>query len=170
MYIKDYTIPTILRVARKSDSDRLSRRTEYSKFRLREVDPKGELLETNDLILVFSLPKEYIVTLKIYGYMMYFDIYMNKYNNIYQAINKALDWSLKNADVEVDCTCLDFKYRYAYIATQHDYKYGEKEVRPAKKTNPKNKGRVCKHILAVLMRPSNYSRKLESRLAKILSK
>ena len=168
MDLVDYTIPTILRVAKGSDSSRMNKRTSYSSYRLVGVDT-NELRRSGDLVLQFEVksPEDsYKVSLKLLGYQLYYDIYYQNTNNIYSAINKALEWSLKNADIKVNCTCPDFKYRFAYVATQHDYKYGDPETRPAKVRNPNNKGRVCKHILAVLMRPSNYTRKLESILYK----
>lgn len=58
-------------------------------------------------------------------------------------------------DLRVSCTCGDWKYRLAYRATQDGYIYGEKENRPAEKTNPHDtKGSLCKHLARVL---SNYS-------------
>lgn len=47
-------------------------------------------------------------------------------------------------------------YRHSYWATKNDYKYGEPERRPANITNPNNKGAVCKHSTAALVRPSQW--------------
>lgn len=58
-------------------------------------------------------------------------------------------------DLKVSCTCADWKFRLAYRASEEGYIYGEKEIRPAEKTNPKDtKGSLCKHLIRVL---SNYS-------------
>lgn len=58
-------------------------------------------------------------------------------------------------DLRVSCTCADWKFRLAYKASEEGYIYGEKETRPAEKTNPKDtKGSLCKHLIRVL---SNYS-------------
>lgn len=58
-------------------------------------------------------------------------------------------------DLKVSCTCADWKFRLAYRASEEGYIYGEKETRPAEKTNPKDtKGSLCKHLIRVL---SNYS-------------
>lgn len=41
-------------------------------------------------------------------------------------------------------------YRFAYQATQLDYKYGKPENRPADITNPHNYGVLCKHLISML--------------------
>ena len=41
-------------------------------------------------------------------------------------------------------------YRFAYQATQLDYKYGKPENRPADITNPHNYGSSCKHLISLL--------------------
>ncbi len=62
----------------------------------------------------------------------------------------AIDLFL-NSDLKVKCDCEDFKYRRAYKATMLGYNaYPVNELRPAKITNPLNKGSVCKHLLNVL--------------------
>lgn len=47
-------------------------------------------------------------------------------------------------------------YRFSYWASKKDYKYGDPETRPANITNPDNKGSICKHITAALVRPSQW--------------
>lgn len=64
------------------------------------------------------------------------------------AVNKAID---KDNDIKVDCSCPDFKYRFAYWATKYGYKYGKPETRPAKVRNPGDDiGAMCKHLTSVL--------------------
>lgn len=85
----------------------------------------------------------------------------NHYANIQMTI-KALDQSIDEADILVNCTCADFKYRFAYWATQYDYKYGEPENRPSDITNPNDKlGAICKHLTAILAN-KRWLRKLAS--------
>lgn len=58
-------------------------------------------------------------------------------------------------DLRVNCTCADWRFRLAYRASEEGYIYGERETRPANKTNPRDtKGSLCKHLIRVL---SNYS-------------
>jgi len=67
-----------------------------------------------------------------------------------QSVIRAVTKSFDNPDVRVMCSCPDFKYRYAYVSSKFGYKYGDLENRPAKITNPYNRGGVCKHLAALL--------------------
>lgn len=67
--------------------------------------------------------------------------------NVIKAVTKAID----ETDVFVHCSCPDWRYRFSFWATQHGYKFGKPESRPAKITNPNDKiGAMCKHITALL--------------------
>jgi len=53
-------------------------------------------------------------------------------------------------DLELDCSCEDFSYRYRYQATQLDYSLVP-EDRPSFVTNPNfDKGTFCKHMINVI--------------------
>lgn len=68
-----------------------------------------------------------------------------------QSVIRALTQSIDDADILVDCSCPDFRYRYAYWATKLKYKYGKPETRPSNITNPDNNiGSMCKHLTALL--------------------
>lgn len=68
-----------------------------------------------------------------------------------KVIYDALVAALNNSDVKIDCSCPDFRYRYAYQASKHNYKAGADETRASKITNPDDAlGAGCKHILCVL--------------------
>lgn len=74
-----------------------------------------------------------------------------KPNVTLQSVIKAISQAIDKTDILVDCSCADFKYRYAYWATKYGYKYGTPETRPTKKTNPKdNIGSMCKHLTLLL--------------------
>ena len=51
----------------------------------------------------------------------------------------AVNWYV-NLTGEVDCSCPDWKYRFAYMATQLGYKYGEPQNERNKyhRTNKEN--------------------------------
>lgn len=73
----------------------------------------------------------------------------NKFNR--DIITKALVKSMSTSDVSIACNCPDFKYRFAYWASQQGYDAGTPEHREAAITNPNdNKGAACKHVLAVI--------------------
>ena len=67
-----------------------------------------------------------------------------------KAITQAIMESIDALEIKINCTCPDFGYRFAYQATQLDYKYGKPENRPANITNPHNYGSMCKHLIAML--------------------
>ena len=54
--------------------------------------------------------------------------------------------------IRIGCTCPDFVYRFKYLASKKKYlTHAMKlEGRPAKITNPDNKGVACKHALIVV--------------------
>ena len=61
--------------------------------------------------------------------------------------------SFDSDDVKIDCTCPDFRYRFAYAATKHHFKARKPETRPSKITNPKARGAGCKHLIKLLSNP-----------------
>lgn len=67
-----------------------------------------------------------------------------------KGITAAIMNSIDGMDIKVDCTCPDFKYRFAYMATKLGYKYGKPENREAKITNPNDYGSICKHLISML--------------------
>lgn len=54
-----------------------------------------------------------------------------------------------NGDLQVKCSCPDFKFRFSYLTYQLGYGL-TKENRFPKIVNPNLKGSVCKHLLCVL--------------------
>ena len=69
-------------------------------------------------------------------------------------IEKVLTEAFESDDLWIDCTCPDFRYRFAYAATKHDHKAMKPETRPSKITNPKARGIGCKHLIKVLSNPT----------------
>ena len=68
----------------------------------------------------------------------------------YTNIRKLLTSSLDESNLKINCTCPDFKYRYAYTATKDGFKEGNDERRPSLITNPDREGGACKHIIRLL--------------------
>lgn len=54
-----------------------------------------------------------------------------------------------SGDIEIHCTCPDFKYRFSYLAFNNKYGFF-KETRFPKKRNPELKGCACKHCYSAL--------------------
>lgn len=84
-------------------------------------------------------------------------------------IQKSIKQSLDNNDVFIDCNCPDFKYTYAYFATQGKFKWGKlqnsngKEIR-----NPNNQlGTMCKHLYA-LLRSNNFMNYVSDKIFRVI--
>lgn len=67
-------------------------------------------------------------------------------------IIKSIHASLDKQDIYIDCSCDDFKYRYAFWSTQGKFKWGKLQNSNGKKIrNPNNDmGCMCKHLYALL--------------------
>ena len=131
---------------------RYNKRLRYSTMSIPEID--GDKLLNDDFLVIYVDVGNYTVTVAYKGVINRLIDIIAKSNtkslnrkNVVRAMNEQIDLT----DVYVNCQCSDFKYRYNFYASQHDYKYGPKETRPAKITNPQdNIGAVCKHLLCVL--------------------
>lgn len=108
-----------------------------------------------------TLPKEYILSVELSAERIIKDIVYEMTEG--DGKGKKLDASimekvLMNAfdsdDVKIDCTCPDFRYRFAYAATKHKFKARKPENRPSKITNPKARGMGCKHLIKLLSNPA----------------
>lgn len=69
---------------------------------------------------------------------------------MYSDMMNYLAKCMKNGNMYVYCSCPDFRYRFNYKSTRRGYNYSNPETRPAKITNPQDRGSVCKHLYAVL--------------------
>lgn len=117
-----------------------------------------ESLFSKDTFIWSSRVGDYIVTISFEG--AFSNLYdqvrgwggKNRWKRIdLKLLTKCLSQSLDTEDLRVDCTCPDFKYRFAYWLTQADAKYGQQQtVKPKVRNVHNNKGYVCKHVLAVL--------------------
>lgn len=165
-YLNEKTIPELLRKAKRDDPARYARRTDskedWKLYRIGVI----ELYETDDLVLYF-LVKGYRVSVRLIDFKPILDFVLDHYkykDDIKSAVDYAVRFCYKHNDVDVDCECADFKYRFAYMATKKDYKFGDPEDRPATKRNPKDKVGLCKHIIKILNAPSRWLRPIESAL------
>jgi hypothetical protein len=85
--------------------------------------------------------------------------------NIKDAVTKAY----RSEDVYIFCSCPDFAYRYAYIATKEGYITERAETRPANKTNPHDSlGSCCKHCLLILMQSQRWIGELAKNIYKYI--
>lgn len=158
------TLPELLRKAKKDDKSRFSRRTESKKdWSILRIDTDS-LRKNNDLIIYFKV-HNYQVVLRIVDLKVVLDYVSDssKYkNDIDKIVKYTLDYCLKHNDIEVTCDCPDFTYRFSYMASQKDYKFGDKESRPSLTRNPKNKVGLCKHIILILNAPSKWTKRVST--------
>lgn len=164
--LNEYTRKRLLDKSKRETPDKFNRRTEINNedWSLLRVGLL-EFLATEDLYIYFKV-KDYRVDVKIVKFKPLLEQYLEgKYKgDVTKAITKALNHSLRYNHIQVNCSCPDFKYRYAYMATVKNYGLDTEEIRPASRTNPNNKGGVCKHIARVLNVPSLWSKKVVTAL------
>lgn len=107
-----------------------------------------QFLKTGSLFFRLEI-RDYELTIQVDGLIEYLNKRLNGKVN-YKNVRKFLDMAFDQSDLKVDCTCPDFRYRFAYVATKKRFKANKPEKRPAKIRNPENKGYCCKHLLKVL--------------------
>lgn len=136
----------------------------WDKMKNRNYKPKDfdnvdfESLFTSDTFTWTSRVGDYFVTISFEG--PFSNLYMivgswsgkNRWKKIdLKLLTKCLSKALDEEDLYINCTCDDFKYRFAFHVTQAGAKYGLQQNRPPTIRNVKNnQGFCCKHILAVL--------------------
>lgn len=152
IYITEVSRKNLVGKTKIQSPARYKRRLGYKAKNFKGIDVE-KLFESD--ILVLSVPVgDYICTIAYKGVLQNLKSVIEdqpKPNVTLQSVIKAVTRSIDNTDILVDCTCPDFRYRYAYWATQYGYKYGTPENRPSKITNPDDKiGAMCKHITALL--------------------
>lgn len=115
----------------------------------------NQLFKDNILTVNISVNGEtdnYIVRIKFGGIL---DIIKEKIDRFGKLDLRIIISSLKEAfnreDVLINCTCADFRFRYAAWATTNKINSGDPENRPSNITNSDDSlGSGCKHILLVL--------------------
>lgn len=156
-YLNEYTRKRLLDKSKKDTPERYKRRTDssddWSIYRIGIL----ELSVSDDLYIYFKV-HSYRVGLRIIDFKPVLLQYLNgKYkSDKTKAIKKAVDHAIRYNHIQTACDCSDFKYRYAYMATLKGYGLDTDETRPATKTNPNNKGGLCKHQIKILNFPSRW--------------
>lgn len=148
----------IIRRSQKESPERFKKKQFYRAKDFNNVN--FEKLFTNDSFVWSSRVGDYIVTVSFEGAFqnLYYEVSnwsgKNRWKKIdLKLLTKCLSKALDTEDLQVACTCPDFKYRFDFWLSRPDVdaKYGVKQNRPPKVRNVKNnKGFVCKHVLSVL--------------------
>ena len=142
----------LLRKSRYQSKTRYNKRLNYQVSNFRGVDLK-QLFDNDyfvfttpigDYMCTIAFPDVFTTLKEVLSQSTHGDIKKVNLQMVIRALSKEYD----NADdLKVNCTCPDFYYRFSYVATIGDYKYGEPQTIPAKITNPDNDlGAVCKHL------------------------
>jgi hypothetical protein len=148
----------MIRRSQKESPERFKKKQFYRAKDFNNVN--FEKLFTNDSFVWSSRVGDYIVTVSFEGAFqnLYYEVSnwsgKNRWKKIdLKLLTKCLSKALDTEDLQVACTCPDFKYRFDFWLSRPDVdaKYGVKQNRPPKVRNVKNnKGFVCKHVLSVL--------------------
>lgn len=167
--LDEYTRARLLDRSKSGTPDRFAKRLDSKDDWKLERVGLLEFLESNDLYLHFKV-HNYRVSLKIVDYKLI----LNKYqagkfsNDITKVIMKSLNYAIRYNHIQVYCSCPDFKYRFAYLATKNKYGLDTNETRPASKTNPNNAGSICKHLITILNVPSKWLPKVVPAIRSVL--
>jgi len=126
----------------------------------------------NDDMLVITAPVgDYTCTLAYAGVLDELELILSKQkrpNVNIDTVRSAISNSIDKTDIHVDCTCADFRYRYAFVASKNGYKYGKAETRPSNITNPNDDiGATCKHLVSLLV-SKEWLRKVSSIVNKFI--
>lgn len=135
-------------------------------------------------ILTVNLPvkgetDDYVVKITFGGFLEILrDQIRDKEQVEFRDISRAAIIGFNKDDVFINCSCPDFRYRFAYYSTRNDFNSGAPENRPSDITNPDDSlGSACKHVLLVLNNTSwiikvasvinNYIRYMEKHYEKL---
>lgn len=157
--LTEITRMDILLRSKKESPSRFDKKRFY--YRVKDFDTLNfEDLFENDSFVWNHRVGDYLVTVAFEGAFQ--NLYhrvrawtgINRYKRIsakmlMQCISEALD----EEELQVRCTCPDFKYRFAYWLSRPDVDgiYGTRQnVAPTIRNTQNNQGYVCKHILASL--------------------
>lgn len=137
--------------AKSQTITRFNKAPGYKGFSIVDIDITSVF--TTNCLRVTCRVGDYWDTVEMQNILYWIQVEAEK-NPTYQINTKGVTAAIMNSidgmDIKVDCTCADFKYRFAYLATKLGYKYGKPENRPAKITNPNDYGSICKHLISML--------------------
>ena len=110
-----------------------------------------------DDILTVNIPvkgetDDYVVRITFGGFLEILRDQINASGSLsFREVSRAAIIGFNRDDVYINCTCPDWKYRFAYFATRNQLNSGTPETRPSNITNPDDSlGSACKHVLLVL--------------------
>lgn len=148
--LDELTRVELLNRAKEDTSARYDRRMTIADDEIRYYPIDVSRFYDKDRVLFPFRVRDYDVNVEISGILAYMRENLGERRVNYRTIRSLLTKALDSNDVKVNCTCPDFRYRFAYTATKDGFKEGAYETRPSDRTNPDGKGGVCKHLIRIL--------------------
>lgn len=149
--IEEVSRNELLAKAKSQTITRYNKASGYRGFSIVDIDTTGVLVY--DTLRVTCKVGDYWDTVEMQDilYWVQYEAEKNKDRQINtKGVTNAIMQAIDAMEIKVDCSCADFKYRFAYMATKMGYKYGKPEKRKAEITNPNDYGSMCKHLISML--------------------
>ncbi len=127
----------------------------YKGFSLVDIDTTS--IKTRDAIVITNRVGDYFDTIELDDILYWVGLEVDEARDkkmSLETVRKALLGAMDGMNIKVDCNCGDFVYRFAYMASVLEYKYGKPENRPSNITNPNGYGAMCKHLISLLSNKS----------------
>lgn len=127
----------------------------YKGFSLVDIDTTA--IKTRDAIIITNRVGDYFDTVELDDILYWVGLEVDEARDkkmTLETVRRALLGAMDGMNIKVDCNCGDFVYRFAYMASVLEYKYGKPENRPSNITNPNGYGAMCKHLISLLSNKS----------------
>ena len=155
MRLQEASRNELLALAKSQTITRYNKAEEYKGFSIRDI--KTDEILNKDMLIIICRVGDYEDTVALEDILIWVQMCAEQSTSTRNQINskvvtQAIMNSIDGMDILVNCSCADFKYRFAYMATQLGYKYGEPQNERNKyhRTNKENYGSMCKHLVALL--------------------
>lgn len=155
MNLQEASRNELLALTKSQTITRYNKAEEYKGFSIRDI--KTDEIFNKDMLVIVCRVGDYEDIVALEDILIWVQMCAEQSTSTRNQINskvvtQAIMDSIDGMDILVNCSCADFKYRFAYMATQLGYKYGEPQNERNKyhKTNKENYGALCKHLTALL--------------------
>lgn len=138
----------LLALTKSQTVTRYNKAEEYKGFSIRDI--KTDEIFNKDMLVIVCRVGDYEDIVALEDILIWVQMCAEQSTSTKNQINskvvtQAIMNSIDGMDILVNCSCPDWKYRFAYMATQLGYKYGEPQNERNKyhKTNKENYGALC---------------------------
>lgn len=161
--ILEYSSKELVDLSKSDTPNRYNRRGSIGRSMVVSADID---YSTGNAIIKFNT-HDHIQTIEMEDFVgLVSDEILNKYKDgvprqdIVRIVKVAVRLLLEEGDILVDCDCDDYKYRFNWIAKQYGYALTDRikgHNYAPRQTNPNLKGGLCKHLIRVLSRMSDWT-------------